>query len=195
MAVVNWTDAETFQLINCWAEEGIQEQLEGCKRNKHIYESLSRSLAEHSIEKTGEQCRTKVKKLRQDYKKIKDKQNLTGHGRSDWKYFDKLDKILGARPATRPPVLLETLDSQPLLHSEHDSDETDVDGYQEESNSQEHDNYAGDVSENQNSSSSAASVSGSPPPQTVSTSSTREESDEISVPGKVGIKGKKRKQN
>ena len=51
----NWTDAEVFQLISCWAEEGIQEQLEGCKRNKHVYERL-RSLAEHNIEKTGEQC-------------------------------------------------------------------------------------------------------------------------------------------
>ena len=59
---LNWTDAEVFQLISCWAEEGIQEQLEGCKHNKHVYERLSRSLAaEYNIEKTGEQCRTKVK--------------------------------------------------------------------------------------------------------------------------------------
>ena len=60
--VLNWTDAEVFQLISCWAKEGIQEQLEGCKRNKHVFERLSRSLAEHNIEKTGEQCHTKVTK-------------------------------------------------------------------------------------------------------------------------------------
>ena len=76
--VLNWTDAEVFQLISCWAEEGIQEQLEGFNSNKHVYERLSRSLAEYNIEKTGEQCRTKVKKLRQEYKKIKDKRKLTG---------------------------------------------------------------------------------------------------------------------
>ena len=119
----NWTDAEVFQLISCWAEEGIQEQLEGCKRNKHVYERLSRSLAEHNIEKTGEQCCTKVKKLRQEYKKIKDKRNLTGRGRTEWKFFSKLDEILGARPATSPPVLLDTLNSQPIP-SDQDSDET-----------------------------------------------------------------------
>ena len=28
---VNWMDDEMFQLISCWSEEGIQEQLEGCK--------------------------------------------------------------------------------------------------------------------------------------------------------------------
>lgn len=78
---MNWTDAEVFQLISCWAEEGIQEQLEGFKRNKHIYERLSRSLAKHNIEKTSEQCHTKVKKLCQEHKKMKDKRNLTDHRR------------------------------------------------------------------------------------------------------------------
>ena len=77
----NWTDREVFRLIDCWSEEGIQEQLEGSRRNKHVYDKLSRSLAEHDIEKTGEQCRTKVKKLRQECKKIKDNHNLTGCGR------------------------------------------------------------------------------------------------------------------
>ena len=53
--VLNYTDAEVFQLISCWAEEGIQEQLEGCKGNKHVYERLSRSLAaEYNIKKTVE---------------------------------------------------------------------------------------------------------------------------------------------
>ena len=47
--VVNWMDKEVFQLISCWSEEGIQEQLEGCKRNKHIYERLSTVLEEHNI--------------------------------------------------------------------------------------------------------------------------------------------------
>ena len=105
----NWTDREVFRLINCWSEEGIQEQLEDSRRNKHVYDKLSRSLAEHDIKKTGEQCRTKVKKIRQEYKKFKDNHNLTGRGSIQWKYFKKLDKIFGTRPATRPQVLLDYL--------------------------------------------------------------------------------------
>ena len=81
-------------------------------------------MAEHNIEKTGEQCRTKVKKLRQEYKKIKDNHNLMDRGRIEWKYFEKLDKILGTLPATRPQVLLETLDSQ--LQNDPLSDKTDI---------------------------------------------------------------------
>ena len=78
---MNWSDKEVFRLISCWSEEGNQEQLEGCKRNKHIYERLSTLLAEYNINKTGEQCRTKVKKLRQEYKKVKDNNKGTGNGR------------------------------------------------------------------------------------------------------------------
>ena len=59
-----------FRLIQVWGEEGIQEQLEGAKQNKHIYEELVEDLVIYGIQKTGEQCRTKVKKLRQEYKKI-----------------------------------------------------------------------------------------------------------------------------
>ena len=78
MAYTNWTDAEVFRLIQVWSEEGIQEQLEGAKRNKHVYEQLAEDLIIYGIEKTGEQCRTKVKKLRQEYKKLADKHKETG---------------------------------------------------------------------------------------------------------------------
>ena len=192
---LNWTDAEVFQLISCWAEEGIQEQLEGCKRNKHVYERLL-NLAEYNIEKTGEQCRTKVKKLHQEYKKIKDKQKLTGKGRAEWKYFNKLDEILATRPATRPPVLVETLDSQPIP-SDQDSDETDAQRVEENNvqESQDHSSAAGDVSDNQ-SGNSTIRVSGTPPSHRNSISSSpKEDSDESSTANKVEIKGKKRKQS
>ena len=66
----SWSDAEIVKLIELWGEQGIQEQLEGSKRNRHVYAKLSSELAKHGIEKSGEQC--KVKKLRQEYKKIMD---------------------------------------------------------------------------------------------------------------------------
>ena len=78
----------------------------------------------------GGQCCTKVKKLCQEYKKVKDKQNLTGHRITEWKFFSKVDEILCAQPAPHPPVLLETLDPQ-LILSDHDSDEADVEEVQE----------------------------------------------------------------
>ena len=95
-----------------------------------------------------------------------------------------------------PPILLETLDSQPIP-SDHDSDETDVEGVQE-SNVQDHSSVAGDFSDNQSCSDSSTvtvSMSGTPPSNRGSSSSAKEDFDEIPTTDKVGIKGKKRKRS
>ena len=47
-----------------------------------------------------------MKKLKLDYRKVKDKHNNTGENRSTWKFFDAMDAILG--PTTRPAVLVDT---------------------------------------------------------------------------------------
>ena len=41
---------------------------------------------------------------------MKDKTDKTGEGRyPEWDYFDALDAILGHRPATRPPVVVNSM--------------------------------------------------------------------------------------
>ena len=63
----NWTDAGVLKLIELWKKQGIQEELEGSMRNKHVYVKLASQLAEEGVEKTGERCICKVKKLCQEY--------------------------------------------------------------------------------------------------------------------------------
>ena len=48
---------------------------------------------------------------------MKDKNGKTGRGRSIWKYFDALDAILGHRPATKPPLLLDTAAEEMIVAS------------------------------------------------------------------------------
>ena len=57
---------------------------------------------------TGEQCRTKMKKIKKEYKKLKDYHEETGRKRKKWRFFDKVDDIIGCKPATRPEVVLDT---------------------------------------------------------------------------------------
>ena len=40
--------------------------------------------------------------------KIIDKHGKTGEGRSKWEYFNSMDNILGNRPATEPPVVIDS---------------------------------------------------------------------------------------
>ena len=65
----NWSEAEVLRLIELWGEDSIQQQLEGEKRNKHVYEKLARELHNAGSDKTAEQCRAKVEKLKGDYRK------------------------------------------------------------------------------------------------------------------------------
>lgn len=51
----------------------------------------------------------KMKKLRQKYKNEKDKAKRSGTGkRKPWKFFAKMDCILGYRPNIQPPFLLDS---------------------------------------------------------------------------------------
>ena len=106
-----WTDAEVFKLIDLWKEEGIQEHLEGLTRNKHVYEKLAADLTKAGYKKTGKQCRSKIKKLHQEYKKTKNSNGLTGRGRNWWKYYDVLNEILGNCSVIRPPVIVDTTEN------------------------------------------------------------------------------------
>ena len=107
--MASWTDEETFKLVEIWGDDRIQAQLEGCKRNKEVYERIAREMAVAGYEKTAEQCREKAKKLKAEYRKLKDKHNKTGQGRKTWKFLEAMDRVLADKPATRPPVLLDTL--------------------------------------------------------------------------------------
>ena len=59
---------------------------------------------------TFEQCREKIKKLKAEYKKIKDKREKTGQGRyPDWEFFDALNDVIGQKHSTQPPVVVESM--------------------------------------------------------------------------------------
>ena len=103
--------SEVLKLIELWGDSAIQAQLEGCKRNQDVYDKISSDLHDTSFERTGKQCREKIKKLKGEYRKIKDKRNETGEERlPEWDYFDSMDVILGHRPATQPPVIVNSLE-------------------------------------------------------------------------------------
>ena len=97
-----WSKEETLKLIDIWARADIQVQLEGCHRNCDVYQKIAKELREEGgcTNRTYEQCWEKVKKLKGDYRKIKDKQHKTGEERNDWEYFEAMDSVLCHKPAT-----------------------------------------------------------------------------------------------
>ena len=123
--MANWTDEETLKLIEIWGEDAIQAMLEGCRRNKDIFVKISKEMEAAGFSKTAHQCSSKIKKLRFEYRKIKDKHGKTGEGRKDWRFYEAMDQVLGHKPATQPPVVVESGDMAPAAAGENDLSEDD----------------------------------------------------------------------
>ena len=65
-----WTHAETRALTGIWGESNVQQQLDKVRRNRDIYERISRELSKQGWTKSWKQCRVKVKNLTQSYRKV-----------------------------------------------------------------------------------------------------------------------------
>ncbi|KAL3062181.1 hypothetical protein OYC64_010151 [Pagothenia borchgrevinki] len=67
--------------------------------NSKMFERCSKKLLELGIVHSATACRLKIKKLRQDYNKIKDYYNKSGNDRKTSKWYERLDALLGHRPS------------------------------------------------------------------------------------------------
>ena len=81
----NWTDGEIRVLLEMWSDDRIQESLESSGRNIVVYRRIAdrfnRALRygepgtdglDGLPERSAPSCRTKIKSLQQQYKKVKD---------------------------------------------------------------------------------------------------------------------------
>lgn len=95
---VNWSHEETQALIAVWSEEKIQRDLEESFRNEKVYREVSGRLAAMGMGRSAKQCREKIKKLKQEYRRIKT------HGEGSgavtlkaFRWYDAMDAIMGER--------------------------------------------------------------------------------------------------
>ena len=65
-----WTLEETKALIAVWGQANVQSQLDSVVRNRTIYQHIAKELADLGLNKTWEQCKTKIKNMTQKYNKV-----------------------------------------------------------------------------------------------------------------------------
>ena len=70
-----WSGEEVAALLEIWPDDFIQSQLEGMRRNNAVYVRISERLKAKGVIRTFAQCRTKIKALKTDYKKVADNNN------------------------------------------------------------------------------------------------------------------------
>ena len=77
-------------------------------RNKVIFVGIAKKMHELGYERDWQQCKVKIKNLKSIYRDIKDHNGETGRGRKTCKFYKELDEILGHRPVSIPPVVLDS---------------------------------------------------------------------------------------
>ncbi|KAM9317860.1 uncharacterized protein KZ484_022283 [Pholidichthys leucotaenia] len=58
-------------------------------------------MAAQGYTRTAKQCREKLKKMKSDYRAIKDHNGRSGVSRKEWKWYERMDAIYGHRPASQ----------------------------------------------------------------------------------------------
>ncbi|XP_067152418.1 1-aminocyclopropane-1-carboxylate synthase-like protein 1 isoform X2 [Apteryx mantelli] len=118
----NWSDPEVVELLQLWADESVQMELESCLRNQHVFNRIAEVLREKGIHRTGDQCREKIKKMKLEYRRIKDNSKAPRGGRT-WKFYEVMDRVLNSRPALPYGPLSSSVMAQQVLQG------SMVDGY------------------------------------------------------------------
>lgn len=89
-----------------------------------FFTKISCEMSEAGYTKTMQQCR-EIKKLKAEYGRLKGKKGKTREDRKDWDYYDAMDDILGSKPATHPPVVVDTLVKESEEHEDQRSEQHD----------------------------------------------------------------------
>ncbi|XP_069077900.1 1-aminocyclopropane-1-carboxylate synthase-like protein 1 isoform X1 [Pleurodeles waltl] len=110
----NWSDPEVVELLQLWANDSVQIELESCLRNQHVFNRIAEVLREKGIHRSGDQCREKIKKMKLEYRRIKDN-NKTLRGGRTWKFFDVMDRVLTSRPSIAYSTLAGSMVHQQVL--------------------------------------------------------------------------------
>lgn len=97
----SWSVTEVQTFLCVVAEDRIQKELDGATRNEKVFQEVAQLMAAQGFHRSFQQCRDKLKKLKSDYRQVKDHNSRSGVNRKTWKWFDQMDGIYGHRPANQ----------------------------------------------------------------------------------------------
>lgn len=99
-------------MLTLWANPEVQQELLLNVRNNKVYTCLSSKLALLGFNKAPKKCREKIKKLKQEYKRIKNGQ-YRGGSSSVW--FAIMDEVLSSQALTAKRS--QTVQNSSTVHS------------------------------------------------------------------------------
>ncbi|XP_057675459.1 uncharacterized protein LOC130905788 [Corythoichthys intestinalis] len=121
-----WAHEEVTALLDIWSEDYINSLMSSTHKNNEVLKLFSAKMEERGFQRTVAQCRIKIKKLRQQYHKVRDSLRgsmESGEVKDKCPWYDELDAILGTRNSVNPKYVVDSLDGET-----NDKDESTTEG-------------------------------------------------------------------
>ncbi|KAJ7338491.1 hypothetical protein JRQ81_012385 [Phrynocephalus forsythii] len=103
----NWAYMEVIDLLDIWGEEKMQKLLQSSYRNMDTFQVIASEMAKRGHKRTAQECRTKTKTMRRDYKKAKDSTSVSRP--ITCPFYEQLDRILAGDSSFQLPRRLQNV--------------------------------------------------------------------------------------
>ncbi|KAG6926653.1 zinc finger and SCAN domain containing 32, partial [Chelydra serpentina] len=120
-----WTEREVRDLITVWGDETVLAELRSKRRNVNTYAKVSKGMKDRGYNRDAQQCRMKIKELRQAYQRTRDANGRSGSEPQTCRFYDELHAILGGAASTNPPMFYDSVSGSSETTEEHFREEED----------------------------------------------------------------------
>ncbi|XP_065264550.1 uncharacterized protein LOC135881771 [Emys orbicularis] len=127
-----WTEREVRDLLAIWGDESVLAEHRSSKRNGKILEKVSKAMKDRGHNRDAQQCRVKIKELRQAYHKAREANGRSGTEPQTCRFYTELHAMLGGAATTTPTVCFDSINGEsrnrePGSGYEEDDDEDNED--------------------------------------------------------------------
>ncbi|XP_053861157.1 myb/SANT-like DNA-binding domain-containing protein 2 [Malaclemys terrapin pileata] len=107
-----WTEREVRDLLAIWGDESVLSELRSSKRNSKILEKVSKAMKNRGHNRDAQQCRVKIKELRQAYHKAREANRRSGAEPQTCRFYSELHAMLGGAATTTPTVCFDSINGE-----------------------------------------------------------------------------------
>ncbi|KAF3705093.1 Zinc finger and SCAN domain-containing protein 29 Zinc finger protein 690 [Channa argus] len=122
---VPWSDKETIILLELWGDPQVQQNLRRYPHNGHVFTEISEKLSANGFSRSAEQCHSRIKRLKANYRQCQENMGSCGTDRVDFKFYELLEQILDKQPSTSSTVVADSIE---ILEDSNDESITETDG-------------------------------------------------------------------
>ncbi|XP_053893994.1 uncharacterized protein LOC128842201 [Malaclemys terrapin pileata] len=107
-----WTQREVWDLLAIRGDESVLAELRSSKRNARTLEKVSKGMKDRGHNRDAQQCRVKIKELRQAYHKAREANGRSGAELQTCRFYAELHAMLGGAATTTPTLCFDSINGE-----------------------------------------------------------------------------------